>query len=270
MADNQPVPSVPRTDQNANDDQRHPTSEVPPAVASDMKIPPSHPSYQISCETKRDGWDYAKLWAEFIGLGFLIVYTLATIGYVCITHRQWKEMQKQTRVQSNAAMNSERAWVGLGMPITLEAIEMHSGKIRIRGHYSVQNFGHGPALKVIQSGNFAIPNQTLEVEGREANFFCDSSVRFATGTIPVGGEAKEPPPFGHTLFPGQVDNESIDYQGLPETVTHLRFIGCVAYIDQFKTVHWTRFCMERNPGDPAPIPTLAFCAMYNDTDRPED
>jgi hypothetical protein len=46
-----------------------------------------------------------------------------------------------------------------------------------------------------------------------------------------------------------------------------------AYLDQFNTVHWTKFCMERRPGDSTPIteiPKLDCCAMYNETDQPEE
>ncbi len=124
----------------------------------------------------------------------------------------------------------------------------------------------------MQSGDFVIPNTSMEFQTREANFFCDSSAKFATGTVPIVG-SKQPAPFGHTIFPGQGHDEIIDFQGPPETAVHLRFIGCAAYIDQFNAVHWTRFCMERRPGDPTPpekITKLDFCAMYNDTDKREE
>src|SRR5260370_31731302 len=42
------------------------------------EIPPSHSNYKISREERRDGWDYAKLVAEFVGLGFVIAYTIFT------------------------------------------------------------------------------------------------------------------------------------------------------------------------------------------------
>lgn len=241
------------------------TTEVnlPSANSTDTSLPPTN---------KRSSNQHAQKIHMWVTLGVEVIGLIALICYALTTAKMWKEMQQQTRIQRNTSINSERAWIGLDVPITLDAIELQSTKMRIKGHYSTRNFGHGPALKVMQSGNFVIPNASMETQTREANFFCDSSVKFATGTVPVVG-SKQPAPFGHTVFPGQGHDEIIDFQGPPETAMHLRFIGCVAYIDQFKTVHWTRFCMERRPGDPTPldkITKLDFCSMYNDTDRPED
>jgi hypothetical protein len=160
----------------------------------------------------------------------------------------------------------------LDVPITLDTIDITPKAGKIEGHYSVKNFGHGPALKVVQFGNFVDLDTTMEVQKREADSYCNGAVNFTNGTVPVGGEMRQPPPFGYTLFPGQQHTELIQFGGkIPEkTARFLRFIGCVAYIDQFKTTHWTRFCMERKPGSPpTPVgrmPKLDFCAMYNDTE----
>jgi hypothetical protein len=241
----------------------------PSAVAQPQAKPSPH-GYKITCDKKRDWVDKATLGMEGFGLFVLIVYTIATIVYACITHNMWKETQEQTRIQRKTAINSERAWVGLDIPITLDAIGIRSNQLLIKGHYSLKNFGHGPALKVVQSGMFVDTNESMEIQGREADFFCDSSMKFATGTVPMQAPLKQPAPFGHTLFPGQPDNYPIENQGPIETAKFFRFIGCVAYLDQFKTVHWTRFCMERRPGDSAQVPKLDFCAMYNDTDQPNE
>jgi hypothetical protein len=210
------------------------------------------------------------------------ITTLATTGaviaatwYGCTTRRMWQEMQEQTRIQRNTAINQQRAWVGLDVPITLDAIGYSPTAINIAGHYTIENFGHGPALKVIQFGNCVDLDATMEVQQQEAKSYCDAAVNFTNGTVPVGGELKQPPPFGYTLFPGQSHTEPIQFTGkLPSKMaTFMRFIGCVAYLDQFKITHWTRFCMERKPGTPATpagkVPKLDFCAMYNDTDEPK-
>lgn len=246
------------------------TPELAPAAGiPKTDLPPAPHSYQITCKTEKDWHDKVKFWIEIVGLGFLIAYTITTVVYACITHRMWIEMQTQTKIQRDTGINTVRAWVGLDVPITLDAIENQSARVVIIGHYSIKNFGHGPAFKVVQFGNFVGTNESMEIQTREANSSCDGPVKFATGTVPVGGEMKQPPPFGYVLFPDKWNNYPIQFQGPQDTVLHLRFIGCVAYIDQFKTVHWTRFCMERTPGDPARIPKLNFCAMYNDTDEPK-
>jgi hypothetical protein len=210
--------------------------------------------------------------ATWVGIGLGAVTGLVFVG-------QFWQMRKQTEILNGqlkdiraSSINSERAWVGLDVPVTVDAIEVRPTRMRIKGHYSIKNFGHGPALKVVQTGDFVTPGTSMEFQAREADFYCDSSVRFATGTLPTVG-IKQPGPFGHTLFPGQGHDETIDFQGPPETATHLRFVGCVAYLDQFETVHWTRFCMERRAGDPTPLDRLThldFCAMYNDTDKPDE
>lgn len=240
---------------------------------TEPETPPSSEKSEQSRREKRHWLDYLEAGMAGIGLLVLVVYAIATIDYAWITNKMWIEMQEQTRIQRNTAIDSDRAWVGLDVPITLDAIETESTtKVIIKGHYSFKNFGHGPAAKVVQAANFASDPGNLQATSAEADFFCGSSIKFATGgvTAPMGGKLKEFPPFGYTLFPNQPHDESIDYQGNAETVTHLRFIGCVAYIDQFKAVHWTKFCMERRPGDMARIPKLDFCAMYNDTDQPKE
>jgi hypothetical protein len=140
------------------------------------------------------------------------------------------------------------------------------------GHYTVKNFGRGPALKVVDKGGMFMVGESLEIQTRMAQFACDSAVSFATGTVPVVG-IKQPGPFDRTLFSGQSDDIPIDFNGPVETLAHLRFIGCVGYLDQFNTAHWTKFCMERTPGDPTPsgkIPKLECCSTYNETDQPKN
>jgi len=228
---------------------------------------PSAAAKHEHSEPKR-WYQHWKPWIFLLNIATLV----AVAWYACITRNMWKEMQRQTVIQRRTGINSERAWVGLDVPITLDAIQIQSAKVRINGHYSIKNFGHGPALKVVQSGSFVTDFSNLEIETREANLFCESGVRFATGMVPIVG-SKQPGPFGLTLFTGKDHIESIDFAGPAETAAHLRFIGCVAYLDQFKTVHWTQFCMERPVGDATPrnkIPKLEFCAMFNETDQPQD
>jgi hypothetical protein len=86
MTDDQPIPLVPQTNQNADNNSGHPTNTSPSAGAPEVKAPPSYPGYKITCEKKRDGWDYAKMGAEFVGLAFLILYTLYTCGIYTANH----------------------------------------------------------------------------------------------------------------------------------------------------------------------------------------
>jgi hypothetical protein len=191
-----------------------------------------------------------------------ILTFVSVLAYAVISYRMWREMQTQT-------VNSERAWVGLGDPIVIDGIAGSGNQVKIRGHYTIKNFGHGPALKVVGPfGIFEDPVPKLEMERRVTQSFCDSAVKFATGSVPLVG-SEQPGAFGRILFPDQYAEATIDFNGSTETLKHLRFIGCVGYLDQFDKPHWTKFCMERAPGDSTPfdkIPTLQYCAMYNETD----
>jgi hypothetical protein len=199
------------------------------------------------------------------GFGVLVTYTIATIVYASITSHMWKEMQTQTRIQRDAAINSERAWVGLDGPVKTDALQA-TPTFAIGGHYNVRNFGHGPALKVFP---YAIPVwDTEKVDYMNvAKTACAGPIGFATGTLP--GQPN-PGPMGYMLFPDQLHPEAVGQgiwqgAGVPP-IKHFWFIGCIAYIDQFKALHWTRFCVEppytvRNPSKDTP---LQFCALYND------
>jgi len=101
MTDNQPIPAAPQSENDSDNDTAHPNNNAVPEV----KVPPSHARYSIACQTKRDKWDIAKLVAEFIGLGFLIAYTLYTAGIYRANrkaaeaaHDTLGEIQKQTTV----------------------------------------------------------------------------------------------------------------------------------------------------------------------------
>jgi hypothetical protein len=274
-----PEPLPPNSNKSENNStpesgvQSNPADQqiLPTSTQAQANKPPH--SCEITCNTNRD---WVTIVLEGLGLTVLIVYTIATIKYAYITHDMWIEMQKQTGVQRDTSINQERAWVGLDVPITLDAIDISPKGGEILGHYTIKNFGQGPALKVVQFGNFVDLDMAVDAQKREADSYCKGAVDFTNGTVPVGGEMKQPPPFGYTLFPGQQHTELIQFGGKigESTAKFLRFIGCVAYIDQFKHTHWTRFCMERKPGSPptpaGKIPKLDFCAMYNDTDEPQE
>jgi hypothetical protein len=211
---------------------------------------------------------------KFLVVGTWLAFFAAAI-YVGINVKIWQEMQKQTRIQRKTAINAERAWVGLDAPVKIDALEIVP-RLKVESHYSIRNFGHGPALKVVQTGWFWIDPKTLDSLAKGA---CESSVHFATGTVPLGPGLTNPGPMGYTLFPNQPHDESIGtpsdpWQGDAQPdLKHFWFIGCTAYVDQFKITRWTRFCMEpdiyaRHPMN-KDIP-LKFCALYNDTSDSED
>ena len=98
MTDNQPIPPIPS----------HPANDAPPTGAPEVKAPPSHSCYKITCDKKRDGWDYAKLVAEFIGLGFLIAYTLYTAGIYCANRKAAEAAKSAAEVARDAFVVGQR------------------------------------------------------------------------------------------------------------------------------------------------------------------
>jgi len=193
---------------------------------------------------------------------------IAVAWYARITHNMWEEMQTQTGVLQKANINSERAWVGLDGPITIDSLETMP-QLKVESHYSVRNFGHGPAFKVFAHGQFWDAPKLYENVAKAA---CIGPIEFATGTVPTVPRIRNPGPMGYTLFTNQTHQETIGsprdpWQGAGEPdMKHFWFIGCVAYLDQFKIVHWTRFCMEPSfsPQDFNKNTPLQFCALYND------
>ena len=89
----------------------------------------------------------------WLTVGTWLAFAAAAI-YAGLTYRMLCAVQAQTRIQREAAINTERAWVGLDVPITLDAVDIAAEASKIDGHYTIKNFGQGPALKVVQVGDF--------------------------------------------------------------------------------------------------------------------
>src|SRR5208282_3621016 len=75
-----PSPPTPESHKDANNEAGHPQGKQLPTVTSKVHVPPPHSHYEVTCNKKRDGWDWAKMGAEFVGIIFLIAYTLYTCG----------------------------------------------------------------------------------------------------------------------------------------------------------------------------------------------
>ena len=142
MTNDQPIPPTPERERDSNNDVAHPESNAAP----EMKAPPSHASYTITTKTERDKWDIAKFIAEFVGLGFLILYTLYTAGIYCANrkaaeaaHDTLGEIQKQTKVMRQQLVGSQAALLHLD-DIHIDA----TGKLEVVLH----NVGHVTATDV--------------------------------------------------------------------------------------------------------------------------
>jgi hypothetical protein len=234
-----------------------------PVIRAVLEIPQPVTTHKVADNTNKPGLKKFEVAIQIAAL-------CAVIYYACTTEKMWKEMQKQTRVQQSVGVNAERAWVGLNGSIATDVLEAVP-KFKIGAHYSIKNFGHGPALRVFPYGEPVWDAENVNYEN-VAKQACTGPIEFATGTIPVGPGVRNPGPMGYILFPDQIHQEQIGqgpWEGdpLPKPMRHFWFIGCIAYIDQFKTLRWTRFCMEPSVSALQPLSEdtpLQFCALYND------
>jgi hypothetical protein len=123
MTDDQPIPSTPQTDNDADNNQNNRTDGSSLAGTPEAKMPPSHSCHKISCDKKRDGWDYTKFFAEIIGLGFLVAYTIYTAGIYRANrkaaeaaHDTLVEIQRQTSMIKQQLVGTQGAIVTVEQP----------------------------------------------------------------------------------------------------------------------------------------------------------
>jgi hypothetical protein len=148
MTDDQPIPPAPQGKENANKNATNPNSNAVP----EMKVPPSHARYKITCEKKRDKWDVAKLVAEFIGLAFLILYTLYTAGVYHANKEAAEAAKSAAEVARDAFVVGQRPWVKIKhrviQPLTFNVMR-NAGPVAIMTvEDTLENVGQSVALDV--------------------------------------------------------------------------------------------------------------------------
>jgi hypothetical protein len=121
---NSPTPPAPKSHEDANDKTPHVQNKLPPVNTPEVHPEPSHSHYEITCNKKRDGWDRVKMGAEFVGICFLIIYTLYTALIYCANkkaaeaaHDTLGEIQKQTILQRQQVVGTEAANITLANPL---------------------------------------------------------------------------------------------------------------------------------------------------------
>lgn len=207
-----------------------------------------------------------------IGLVVLIAYTIFT-GYMYEATKESADAAKRVgEISVQQLEASQRAWVGLDGPVISDFVQP-SPFFALGGHYTVKNFGTTPAIKVMALAEPVWDSEKVDYMnvGRTA---CEGPIEFVTNSIPHGPSVHSPGPMGYVLFPNQAHAEQVGggvWTGAPiRAIKHFWFIGCIAYLDQFNTVHWTRFCVEPSVFAPQPLTAktpLQFCSLFNDTDN---
>jgi hypothetical protein len=222
--------------------------------------PPTEANKITASEERKEFRECVQIYIQILALCGLAIYCFFTYGL-------WTESQKQT-------VNSARAWLGYqqvkdsNLPIAIDRVEVVP-KLAVAARYTIENFGKGPAIKVVSAFRVETSNDPAMIK-KIAAFICNASVHFSTGTMPISTGLYNPGPMGFTLFPKQTYSDSAGWNG--DAVPDLKWLyvmGCVAYLDQFKSWHWTRYCLVIGDGK-NPISDTSprnLYTLYNDTDE---
>lgn len=263
------------TQANASTDAQSPHSNAPEAPVPEPQSPQSTNHQQWTAEQRKDCRECVTVCIEGAALLGLSIYA-------CFTYGLWTEAHKQT-------VDSARAWIGYqqipnsNSPVAIDRLEI-SPKLDVEWHDTIENFGNGPAIKVISQGWVATEGGLRDIAGYAA-FICDAATKFATGTVAIEPPAQNPGRMGFVLFPHQTytdDSFSPSRSGSPlasawsgaaqPNLKGMFIMGCVAYLDQFRTPHWTRFVVQIGNGkDPVSIASpQQLYSLFNDTDETDE
>jgi|SRR5579864_2799018 len=241
-----------RSNRPADEQGDQPKPPVPPSSASGIskvQPPPSHPSYKITCEKKRDVWDWIKFAAEIVGIGVVITYT-------SIAALQWCEMKRANRLTKQALGQAQtqmrisvRPWVGItDEPNAIQTTPIKfdgQGNASIKYRVSVRNYSTYGVQNVMAIGNLVVTEDLNRVR-REMDALCGDNF---VGHLDMGD----------VVFPGkqQLLTESGSIFNRSEMGSSKKFegwfVGCIGYRDQFKFLYHTRFIYWLNDTHGRPI-----------------
>lgn len=238
---NPPAPPTIKAHEDAPDKTDHPQSTQLPTSRPKVQIPPSHSGYKVTCEKKRDGWDRAKMGAEFIGFIFLVIYTLYTAGIYHANRKAAKAAKSAADIASQTMKIAYRPRViiaSLGPNATTRPGKpgfdfLEDGRIRM-----VSNISNIGPLTARNVRYFTF----WEIIGKREN----------AKRLPYS-ETNEP--FGHlkTIFPkiSGYDSSSAFFTDrlTPEQIKAITLSGIwsefsvlITYDDDFGEPHGTEYC----------------------------
>jgi hypothetical protein len=241
-------------------------------------MPPPVTDKEKTRYQRKEFREWVTLIIEILGL-FGLVY------YACTTSKMWQEMQRQTKIQRETGINSERAWVGLEVgqdpnrPIEISVLKLGPPQFVAEVSYRIKNFGFGPAFNI---NSFSFMTADPKEMSQMAQSICVIPMAFTEGNgqsaLPKG--LPEPPRTGRMLFPGgsyeQWIPDGTKGAFFGPSVPNAKFVffsGCVTYRDQFGQSHWSRFSIITPPVPGIAPPKLdrtiplQFYPFYNDSDE---
>ncbi|MBZ5628316.1 MAG: hypothetical protein LAO06_05550 [Acidobacteriia bacterium] len=167
--------------------------------------------------------------------------TLAVIGVIalCIYGGQLAVMRGQLAEMKKTTVIAQRPWLGIDGNATLEKPDH-----RWVAKFKIRNYGLSPGLHSVFAGETANHPLTADIAKLKIEEAC-SRGEALTGTELYPNNSQG---HGYTIFPGapsQTENITISAGPAPETAVAL--LGCMTYLDQFGTLHHTRFCQVVGP-----------------------
>ena len=252
-----PTPPSPNSHKNTDDKQSHPPRETP--SRSEMHIEPSHAHCEITCNEKRDGWDRAKMGAEFVGIIFLIIYTLYTAGIYCANRRAANaaKTSAEASIRQVAAYEvSQRPWMEVANPgiyqdrqhlINPPAIPPGQPIVQGFGYQftaSLKNYGATPALHsyskanprfVDLAGNVGVFLENVPVPVLDS---CSVDAKWEKSDVAYF------PSGSYQLLSNSQTASGDEMTALMHFRKALFWIGCTRYEDAFKRRYQTNFCFH--------------------------
>lgn len=186
---------------------------------------------------------------EFLTVIAAIVLAVLTLCTLLIFNGQLAQMKHQTCIQQEAAVNAERAWVGLAETPQVDTTSLRRKRFSANIRLSIKNFGHGPAFNVFAGSRFAIHGHVQQA----ITSMCNLLFPFVgiKPTAPVASsENIQGTQWGEILFPNQPPYvASTNWEGESSKIIgqEVFVVGCIVYKDQFGNPHWTKFSYSTGP-----------------------
>jgi len=241
------------------------------------QLPPSAPAKDNSYRCCHHKTPLLKI---VLDVGTFLMAVRAVIAasiYAGISYKMWGEMQQQTCIQKDAAMNAERAWVGLVGNPQVEVSSLKEKRFTAQITFALKNFGKGPAFNVSSLSNFATHGHVSDIIATTCNFIFPGVGLKPTRPVYPSGEIYKLQR-GQILYPDQPPFAfGTDTSGESSTVLgqEVFVVGCIAYKDQFSNPHWAKFSFSTGPlttdvvRDPSSFKHLYISSANNYTDDAE-
>jgi hypothetical protein len=270
-------PSTPKQQHNEalrprdNTAEKRASAPVNPPVISEVPPRPPNP-----LQPYQGRYESTPLWKKILESAAVV----AGVSYAIVAYLQWHEMKRATDAAKSAAetahdalVKGNRPWLGVdGSATTLQQPTMGKEGIKASVGFILKNFGTAPALHVGMHAiivNNSPPTQEGLADFSQFKRDADASCRMAdlaTKSIVQGEEGA-----GLYIFPNNSVVERLNGMTTtpaPLPIMALDLVGCIAYADQFKGIHHTRFCFmsENAIKDVRMDQRLISCPINEDAD----